>query len=76
MASKYQIGQKVVVRPVGEPGVSLRDSGLEAYAGEIGEVTDFYRISPDPGQTFYVYTVRIGTSKKTVILHEDELEAR
>lgn len=76
MASKYQIGQKVVVKPVGEQGLSLRDSGLEAYAGETGEVTDLYRISPDPGQTFYVYTVRIGTGNRTVVLHEDELEAR
>ena len=76
MAPKFQIGQKVVVKPPGEQSVSLRDSSIEPYTGQTGEVTDYYSISPSATESFYLYTVRIGsTSRKTVVLHEDEIEA-
>jgi len=76
MAPKFQIGQKVVVKPTREQSVSLRDSSIEPYIGQAGEVTDYYWISPSASESFYLYTVRIGnTGRKTVVLHEDEIEA-
>jgi len=47
---------------------------LEPYAGQVGEVTDFYFMSSSKGKTFYVYTVRMERDKKDVVLHEDELD--
>ncbi|UCB42718.1 MAG: hypothetical protein JSV77_09735 [Dehalococcoidales bacterium] len=76
MAPKYQIGQKVVVMPTREQGVSLRDSSIEPYIGRTGEVTDYYWISPSASESFYLYTVRIDSAgRKAVVLHEDEIEA-
>ena len=76
MAPKYQIGQRVVVKPTREQSASLRDSSIEPYVGETGEVTDYYSISPSASESFYLYTVRIGdTGRKTVVLHEDEIDA-
>jgi hypothetical protein len=76
MTSRYQIGQKVIITPVENQHLSQRDSGLEQYAGQIGEVADYHWISPNTAnETFYIYTIRIGSSHKEVVLHEDELEA-
>lgn len=76
MAPKYKIGQKVIITPVKNQHLSPRDSDLEPYAGQVGEVADSYWISPSTVVgAFYIYTVRIGTSHKEVVLHEDELEA-
>jgi len=76
MSPKFQIGQKVVVKPTREQSVSLRDSSIEPYVGQTGEVTDYYSINPSASESFYLYTVRIGdTGRKTVVLHEDEIEA-
>jgi hypothetical protein len=72
---KYEIGQKVVIRPVNDQRLSLRDSDIESYAGQIGEVSNYYWISPRTGNFFYIYTVRVGTDYNEVVLHEDELEA-
>jgi len=72
MAPKYKIGQKVTVAVLKR--LSARDSGLEQYAGQTGEVTNYHWVSPPMGEVFYVYTVRIGTSNKEVVLHEDEIE--
>lgn len=74
MASRYEIGQKVIIRPVSDQPLSLRESDLESYAGQIGEVSNYYWISPRTGKVFYIYTVRIGTDYKEVILYEDEIE--
>ncbi len=76
MASKFDIGHNIVIKPVSDQGLSLRDSGIEPYAGQTGEITDLYWLSPNSRQAFYVYTVRIGIGSETVVLHEDELEAR
>jgi len=73
MAPKYKIGQKVTVA-VRKQRLSARDSGLEQYAGQTGEVANYHWVSPPMGEVFYVYTVRIGTSNKEVVLHEDEIE--
>jgi len=76
MESKYQIGQKVKVKLVREQSLSLRDSSVEPYAGQAGEITDYYWISPNAGQSFFIYTIRIsGEKRKTIVLHEDEIES-
>ncbi len=76
MAPKYKMGQKVVITPLKNQYLSPRDSGLEPYAGQAGEVTDYRWIRPNTAvRAFYIYTVRIGTGHKEVVLHEDELEA-
>ena len=75
MAPKYDIGQKVVIRPVRNKSLSPRDSDLERYAGQSGEVTNYHWISLERGaKVFYIYTVRIGNGYKEVVLHEDELD--
>ncbi len=73
MVPRYEIGQKVVVAPAKNQRLSPRDSDMEAYAGQSGTVTDYYGISSNKGEVFYVYTVQITSGKKEVVLHEDEL---
>lgn len=76
MAPQYKIGQKVIITPVKNQPLSPRDSNLEPYAGQVGEVTVYHWIQPNTANVaFYIYTVRIGASQKEVVLHEDELEA-
>jgi len=76
MVPKYNTGQKVIVKPVKNQHLSPRDSGLDPYAGQVGEVTDYHWVSPNTTVgVFYIYTVRIGTGHKEIVLHEDELEA-
>ena len=76
MDAKYKIGQKVIITPVKNQNSSPRDSALEPYAGQVGEVTDYHWINPSTAVgVFYIYTIRIGTGHKEIVLHEDELEA-
>ena len=75
MAPKYKIGQKVVITPVQDQPSALRDSGLEPFAGRVGEVANYYCLSRSQGEVFYIYTVKLETDNKEVVLHEDELEA-
>ena len=76
MAPKYKIGQKVVIRPVMSQHLSPRDSDIEQYIGQTGKVADYYYVSLGGGaKAFYIYTVQIGTGKKEVVLHEDEITA-
>jgi len=75
MSPKYEIGQKVIVRPVNEQPSSKRGDDIESCAGQIGEVSNYYWISPRTGQVFYIYTVRVGADYKEVVLYEDEIEA-
>ena len=72
--NKYAIGQKVKIQPVSEQGVTTREDEVNRYAGQIGQVADFYWISPRTGQIFYIYNVRIGSKRKEVVVYEDELE--
>ncbi|MBI2979564.1 MAG: hypothetical protein HYY41_01875 [Chloroflexi bacterium] len=74
MPARYEIGQKVKIRPVSEQSLSARDSDLRQYDGLTGEVTNYYWISPPAHGVVYVYTVRIGAGGKDIVLHEDELE--
>jgi hypothetical protein len=73
--AKYEIGQKVIIKPVGGQSVSKRENDIETYAGQVGEIFDYYWISPRTGQVFYIYNVRMAGSRKEVVVHEDELEA-
>jgi hypothetical protein len=74
VAPKFEIGQRVRVRPVKER-ISPRDCDIESYAGRVGEVANYHWISPRTGQVFFIYTVRLGNDYKEVVLHEDEIEA-
>jgi len=74
MAPKYEVGQAVIVRPAGSEHLSPRDYGLEHFAGQQGTVKDYYWISLTRGAVFYIYSVRIGSGRKELVLHEDELE--
>lgn len=75
MAPVYGIGQKVIIKPVNSQSLSPRDSTIEPYVGQIGEVAAYYWISPPAGEVFYIYTVRVGASDEEIVLHEDEIEA-
>jgi len=74
MAPRYEKGQKVIITPVKSQGLSPRDSDIRQYAGQTGEVIDYYWIKLNTGECFYLYAVRITTDQKEVVLHEDELE--
>jgi ribosomal protein L21E len=75
MAAKYDIGQKVIIKPPSNR-LSPRDSALRRYLGQSGEVMNYYWISLGRGaNAFYIYTVRVEDDQKEVVLHEDELEA-
>ena len=74
MDPKYTVGQKVVIQPVSEQGITAREDEINQYAGQVGKVADFYWISPRTGQIFFIYNVRVGKRKKPVVVYEDELE--
>jgi len=74
MTPKYALGQEVIITPVREQTVSLRDSALEPYAGQRGRVTDFYWVTMNNGSVVYIYTVQVGLGNEKIVLHEDELE--
>lgn len=74
MASRYKKGQKVTIVPSKDQPASPRDADIEPYIGQSGKIVDYYWIRPST-EVFYIYTVRIGNSKKEVVVHEDEIEA-
>ena len=74
MAPRYQVGQRVIIRPVGGQIPSPRDAGLEPYAGKVGQITNYYSINKAKNEIFYLYTVRLEPEHKEVVLHEDELD--
>lgn len=71
---RFNKGQQVVIKPVDENGVTKREFDVNAYAGSIGEISDYYFISLRSGQVFYIYHVRVGKDKKEIVVYEDELE--
>ena len=76
LVSKYQKGQRVLIRTAGNQQSTLRDSTLEPYAGRAGQITDYHWISPGVGQSFfYIYTVKMDTDSQEIVVHEDELES-
>ena len=74
MPPKYVIGQKVIVTPVKNQQLSVRDADIETYAGQSGKVVDYHWISISKGEILYLYTVQIGAGDKELVLHEDEVE--
>ena len=74
MNPKCNVGQKVVIRPASNQSDPPRDSAIASYAGQIGEVTRYYWLSPREGEVFYLYTVRVGTGYTEIVLYEDEIE--
>ena len=76
MPAIYDIGQEVLIRPVTEPGLSVREAALSPYAGMTGKVTNYYWIRPPTGKVFYLYTVQVGDSNKEIVLYEDEITYR
>ncbi len=73
MSVEYEIGQKVTIAPVSEKSLSPRDSDLRQSAGLTGEITNYHWIRPPTGKVFYLYTVRVSTSNKEVVLYGNEI---
>jgi hypothetical protein len=71
---RYAKGQRVIIKPVNEKGITQRENNVNEYAGQVGEISKFYWISPRTGQIFYIYNVRVGKERKEVVVYEDELE--
>mgnify|MGYP001137923262 CR=1 FL=1 len=71
---RYVKGQKVIIRPVSEKGMMQREYDINMYAGQVGEITNYYWISPRTGQVFYIYNVRVGKERKEIVVYEDEIE--
>ena len=73
MEPKYTIGQRVIAKVIKNQALSVRDSGVEQYAGQSGIVTDYYWIRPDAGEVFFIYTVKMGDGQEEIVLYEDEM---
>jgi hypothetical protein len=71
---RYVKGQKVIIRPVSDGGVTQRENNVNVYAGQVGEISNYYWISPRTGQVFFIYNVRVGKERKEIAVYEDELE--
>ena len=71
---RFNKGQQVVIKPVDEKGVTKREYDVNAYAGTLGEISDFYFVNMHGGQVFYIYHVKVGKDKKDIVVYEDELE--
>ena len=75
MNSKYEIGQRVVIKPLNNQSLSPRDCTVEPYVGQVGVIINYYVIGPRAAQAFYIYNVRVGANQTELALHEDEIEA-
>ena len=71
---RYIKGQKVVIKPVDGEGTTQRENSVNEYAGQVGQISDFFYISPRTGQIFFIYNVRVGKERKEIVVYEDELE--
>ena len=71
---RFAKGQKVVIKPVDEKSTTGRECDVNEYAGQVGEISNFYYMTPPSGQTFFIYNVRVGKEKKEIVVYEDELE--
>jgi hypothetical protein len=71
---RFVKGQRVVIKPVNEKGVTKREYEVNVFAGEVGEITDYYYVSLREGQVFFIYNVVVGKQKKIIVVYEDELE--
>jgi len=73
MPAIYEIGQEIMIKPVGKQSLSLRDDALLPYAGQTCTISDYRWIAPPTGGMFYLYTLRVGSSNKEIVLFEDEI---
>ena len=73
MPAQFDVGQEILIKPVKEEGLSVREAALSPYAGSSGTVTNFYWIRPPTGKVFYLYTVMVGADNKEIVLYEDEM---
>jgi hypothetical protein len=64
-----------MIQPVSEKGLTQREYDINMYAGQVGEISNYYWISPRTGQIFYIYNVRVGRERKEIVVYEDEMEA-
>ena len=71
---RYVKGQRVVIKPVDEAGVTKRENDVNEYSGVVGEITNYYYMSLHTGQVFFIYNVRVGKEQKEIVVYEDELE--
>ena len=71
---RFARGQKVIIKPVDEKGTTKREYDVNDYAGQVGQISNYYYISPRTGQLFFIYNVRVGSEKKEIVVYEDELE--
>ena len=74
MPVKYEIGQRIIIKPFSEQNLSVRESAIRPYVGQTAEISDYYWIEPPTGQRFYLYTVRVDANSKDIVLYEDEIE--
>ena len=73
MLAEYEIGQKITITPVNKKSLSPRDSDLNQYAGLTGEIINYHWIRPPTSEVFYIYTVRVSTSNREIVLYGDEI---
>ena len=71
---RFAKGQKVIIKPVDEKSTTGREYAVNEYAGQLGEISDYYYINPRTEQIFFIYHVRVGKEKKAIVVYEDELE--
>jgi len=71
---RYSKGQKVIIKPVDEKGTTRREFSVNEYAGQVGEISNYYFMTPPTGQIFFIYNVRVGRERKEIVVYEDELE--
>lgn len=74
MTARYKKGQRVTIMPSKTQPASPVDANIEAYIGQSGKIVDHHWIRPGT-KVFYIYTIRIGDSKKEIVVHEDEIQA-
>ena len=73
---RYIVGQKVVIKPVSEKGLSQRDYDVNRYSGKEGRVSNYYWLNPRTGQIFFIYKVLVDDGRKEIVVYEDEMEAK
>ena len=74
MNPRYQVRQKVVIKPPVAQSADLRNSTLDKYAGQVGTIVDCYWISTHLSGVFYIYRVKVGPDDNEIVVHEDEIE--
>jgi len=72
---KYMVGQRVLIQPADDQGMTQRENDIVQYAGQVGVVSNYYWMNPPSGQVFYIYNVRVGENMKEIAVYEDEIEA-